>query len=188
MYVCMYVCMYVWLEWVQVDNKGRQRKSWSVGEREAAQQAAELEERDRERRKREQMMQEAANADGIEFVGEDVSDVDLIDQGISMPHLLSNSLSLSLAPDLSLFLSLSPSHTHTPSALLSVCLIMLCARRRRWGQERLEGSWREKQALEREARLLSLLAGTQRGPARESGGGSGGSETDGARGTESHMR
>ena len=115
MYVCMYVCMYIWLEWVQVDNKGRQRKSWSVGEREgereAAQQAAELQERDRERRKREQMMQEAANADGIEFVGEDVSDVDLIDQGISMPHLLSNSLSLSLAPDLSLFLSLT--HTHS---------------------------------------------------------------------------
>ncbi len=105
MYVCVYIyiCMYViWLEWVQVDTKGRQKKSWSVGEREAAQQAAELEERDRERRKREQMMQEAANADGIEFVGEDVSDVDLIDQGISMPHLLSNSLSLSLAPDLSL--------------------------------------------------------------------------------------
>ncbi len=121
----MYVCMYVtWLEWMQVDNKGRQRKSWSVGEREAAQQAAELEERDRERRKREQMMQEAANADGIEFVGEDVSDVDLIDQGISMPHLLSNSLSLSLAPDLSL------THTHTlslsPSALLSVCSILQC--------------------------------------------------------------
>ena len=52
------------------------RKVWSPEE----QIKTEQEERERERRRREQMMQEAEAADGIEYVGEDVSEVDLEDE------------------------------------------------------------------------------------------------------------